>query len=83
LTYRPIFFGEITSLAYYGNGGFNYWDVYHMPIWLRRFNIRKINEFVKKENYEIEKAQKGDSSPSSEVFRPNTKPDKSSYTFKK
>lgn len=54
-----------------------------MPIWLRRFNIQKINEFVKKEKSEMEKAQKGDSSPSSEVFRPNIKPDKSSYTFKK
>jgi hypothetical protein len=52
-----------------------------MPIWLRRFNIRKINEIVEKQNKEMEKAQKGSSPNSNEMARPNI-PNKSSYNFK-
>jgi len=52
-----------------------------MPIWLRRFNIQKINEFIEKRNKETEKAQKGTSPNSSELVRPNI-PNKSSYNFK-
>ena len=52
-----------------------------MPIWLRRFNIQKINEVIQKQNEEMEKAQKGTSPNSAPVSRPNV-PDKSSYNFK-
>jgi len=55
-----------------------------MPVWLRRFNLQKINEFVKKENEAVKKAQQQNTSPTSnEVSRPNIKTDKSSYSFKK
>lgn len=52
-----------------------------MPIWLRRFNIRKINEITEKQNEEMEKAQKGASPNSNEIAKPNI-PNKSSYNFK-
>ena len=52
-----------------------------MPIWLRRFNIRKINEIVEKQNEDIERAERGSSPSSQEMARPNI-PDKSSYKFK-
>lgn len=52
-----------------------------MPIWLRRFNIQKVNEIIKKQNEEMERAQKGTSPPPSDVSRPNI-PNKSSYNFK-
>tara|TARA_R110000824_G_scaffold175486_3_gene353968 strand:+ start:580 stop:741 length:162 start_codon:yes stop_codon:yes gene_type:complete len=52
-----------------------------MPIWLRRFNIKKINEAVKERNNEMEKSQKGTSPNSSELAKPNI-PNKSSYSFK-
>ena len=52
-----------------------------MPIWLRRFNIKKINEVLEKQNKEMEKAQKGHSPNSNDVSRPNI-PDKSSFHFK-
>tara|TARA_R110002012_G_scaffold37682_4_gene105406 strand:+ start:735 stop:896 length:162 start_codon:yes stop_codon:yes gene_type:complete len=52
-----------------------------MPIWLRRFNIQKINEIIKKQNEEIEKSQNGSTPDLSSVSRPNI-PDKSSYSFK-
>jgi len=52
-----------------------------MPIWLRRFNIQKINEVIKKQNEEVEKAQKGNSPNATEIAKPNI-PNKSSYNFK-
>jgi hypothetical protein len=52
-----------------------------MPIWLRRFNIQKVNEVIQKQNEEMEKAQKGTSPSPSSVSRPNV-PNKSSYNFK-
>jgi len=81
LEYRPIIFKEVFELTYHGKGGFNYWEVYYMPIWLRRFNIQKINEVIKKQNEEVEKAQKGNSPNATEIAKPNI-PNKSSYNFK-
>ena len=52
-----------------------------MPIWLRRFNIRKINEIVERQNEETERSQRGSSPSSKELARPNV-PNKSSYKFK-
>jgi hypothetical protein len=52
-----------------------------MPIWLRRFNIKKINKFIEQQNKEIEKSQKGNTSNTTEITRPNI-PNKSSYNFK-
>lgn len=52
-----------------------------MPIWLRRFNIQKINEAIEARNKEMEKSQKGTSPNSNELAKPNI-PNKSSYSFK-
>jgi hypothetical protein len=42
--YRPVLHAEIHDLVFHGNGGFTHERVYHMPVWLRRFHIRKINQ---------------------------------------
>ena len=42
---------------YFGKG-FNHSDVYNMPIYLRNFYYKKLINTRKKENDEIEKAQK-------------------------
>jgi hypothetical protein len=44
--------------VYHGQGGFIYSEVYNMPIHLRRFHIKKIDEYNKKQNEEYEKALK-------------------------
>jgi hypothetical protein len=44
-------------LVYFGNGGFNWADVYNMPIHLRKFYFNKLIEFKKKEAEEVKKAQ--------------------------
>ena len=41
---------------YHGNGGFNWNDVYNMPIWARRFYTNKIIEFKNEEKKAYEKS---------------------------
>ena len=42
---------------YHGGGGFIHSEIYNMPIWLRRFHIHKISEYIEKQNEENRKAQ--------------------------
>lgn len=46
--YRAHFMTECFELVYHGNGGFNWTDVWNMPVPHRRFNLKKINEHLKK-----------------------------------
>lgn len=46
---------EIHDLVYHGNGGFIYSEVYNMPIQTRKFHIRKINDYIEKQNEQYEK----------------------------
>ena len=57
------------DLVFHGGGGFQYLEVYNMPIWLRKFHINKISEYNEKQNEEMEKSQK--SSNKNELQRPN------------
>lgn len=56
--YKPMMHSEIFNLLYYGKGGFDWESVYLMPIFLRRFYIKKINEAVQQENKMYEEARK-------------------------
>ena len=58
LNYRKYLHSHIFDLIYHGNGGFNWNDVYNMPIWARRFYTNKIIESVSKE-CDIEKPGNG------------------------
>ncbi len=39
----------IFSLAYFGNGGFTFEQVYNMPIYLRNFYVKYLEEIKQKE----------------------------------
>ena len=54
--YRRVLHSQIFDLVYHGNGGFNWSDVYDMPIWLRHYYIKSIENFIKKRNNAQEKA---------------------------
>ena len=43
-SYKPILHDEIFTLIYHSHGGFNWADIYSMPIWLRKFYIKKLIE---------------------------------------
>ena len=51
--YRPVLHAEIHDLVFHGKGGFTHERVYNMPTWLRRFHIKKIQEY----HEEVRKAQ--------------------------
>jgi len=42
-------------MIYYGKGGFNFNDLYNMPVFLRSFYLQQMNDAVEKENAEYDK----------------------------
>ena len=60
--YRHNLFTIIHDIVFHGKGGYDWHTVYNMPIWLRKFTFKEINDFIKAENKRIEKANKGNSS---------------------
>jgi hypothetical protein len=55
--YRVSLFSQIHEIVFYGRGGYDYDTVYNMPIWLRIFTFKKINEHYQKEKEEYDKAK--------------------------
>jgi hypothetical protein len=43
-------------MVYYANGGFNWHDLYYMPIKLREFYYKELTDTKAQENEEIQKA---------------------------
>ncbi len=79
--YRELIFNQIHDLVYHGGGGFIHSEVYNMPVWLRMLHIHKVSEWNKKQNEEMEKANKK-ASNSVPTKGPNINPN-STYNFKK
>lgn len=46
--YRAIFMTEVFELVYHGGGGFSWSEVWNMPVSHRRFNLKKIYEYIEK-----------------------------------
>ena len=46
--YRRVFMNEVFELTYHGGGGFSYSEVWNMPVSHRRYNLKKINEYLDK-----------------------------------
>ena len=56
---RLIIFKKIHEIVFHGKGGYDYSTIYNMPIWLRKFTFKEINDF-----YEAEQAtMKNEQSP--------------------
>ena len=49
---------QIFDLVYHSQGGFSYQDVYHMPIYLRVFYIKKMSKMFKTQKEEHDKAMR-------------------------
>lgn len=45
--YRKIFKQEIFDLCYHGKCFGSYWDIYHMPIMDRRYNLKVLSDTIK------------------------------------
>ena len=46
------------SMAYYSNGAFNFEQVYNMPVYLRNFHLKQLEDAKKKEADAYKSAQK-------------------------
>ena len=79
--HRVNVFREIHDLTFHGNGGFIHSEVYNMPIWLRKYHIKLINQHFKDQEKAIKKAQ-GQKNQNSGVSKPNIRPS-STYNTKR
>jgi hypothetical protein len=50
-------------MVYYANGGFNWHDLYYMPIKLREFYWRELLKAKKEENESVDKIKKSSRAP--------------------
>ncbi len=55
--YRVSLFSQIHEIVFHGKGGYDYYTIYNMPIWLRNFTFNKIKEHYDEESQEMKKAQ--------------------------
>ena len=79
-------FKQIHEIVFHGKGGYSWHDVYHMPVWLRRFTFKEIQEFYEEEKAAHDKANKKGTSTlidsSGKVNKPqfaNASPKRSSF----
>ena len=49
---------QIFDLIFHSNGAFTYNEVYHMPVYLRVFYIKRLNKFFKDKNKAEQDAMK-------------------------
>lgn len=56
--YRLNFFQQIHQILFFGNGGYDYYSVYNMPIWLRKFTFSEIQKHFDEEKSNIENNNK-------------------------
>ena len=45
---RLSIFKQIHEIIFHGNGGYDYNTIYNMPLWLRKFTFKEINDFYEK-----------------------------------
>jgi hypothetical protein len=57
---RAALFKQIHEIVFHGKGGYDWNTIYNMPIWLRKFTFKQIQEFYEEEKAVIEnKGKKG------------------------
>ena len=71
--YRQSIFSQIHEIVFHGNGGYDWHTLYNMPIWLRNFTFKKIEEWYKKQE-EAQNKQQNMLKNSKEIARPNINP---------
>ena len=57
--FRKNLFTQIHNIVYHGNGGYDFGTVYNMPIWLRKFVFKEIDDYNKKLTKQMNDSRKG------------------------
>ena len=58
---RSAIFTQIHQIVFHGKGGYDWYTVYNMPIWLRRFTFNEIQKFYDEEKSAYENKGKSGS----------------------
>jgi hypothetical protein len=73
-TPRESLFRQIHEIVYHGNGGYDWHTLYNMPIWLRNFTFKAIQEHMDKQ-VEAQKKASGQASTQAPPKGPGVAPD--------
>lgn len=68
--YRIAIHEEVFNLCYYSNGAFTHREAYSLPVFLRRFYIKKLADAKKQEAEQHENAAKGNKGGKPKIDRP-------------
>ena len=55
---RTALFTQIHQIVFHGKGGYDWHTVYNMPIWLRKFTFKQMQEHYEEEKAATENKQK-------------------------
>ena len=72
--YRQNVFSQIHEIVFHGKGGYDWHTIYNMPIWLRNFTFKKIEEWYKKEEEANNKQTNILKNNPKEISRPDINP---------
>jgi hypothetical protein len=56
--YRFSTFKQIHEIVFHGRGGYDWYTVYTMPNWLRRYTFHELKKYYDEENKATEDAQR-------------------------
>ena len=71
--YRQNLFSQIHEIVFHGNG-YDWHTIYNMPIWLRNFTYKKLEEYFKKQEEAQNKQSNTLKNNPNEIARPNINP---------
>ena len=71
--YRQNLFSQIHEIVFHGQGGYDWHTLYNMPIWLRNFTYKKLEEYFKKQE-EAHNKQSNTLKNDSKIHRPDINP---------
>ncbi|MDB4342887.1 hypothetical protein OAA23_00630 [bacterium] len=72
--YRQNLFSQIHEIVFHGQGGYDWDTIYNMPIWLRNFTFKKLEEFYEKQNEAQSKQSNTLKNTPGQIHRPNINP---------
>jgi hypothetical protein len=72
--YRQALFSQIHEIVFHGQGGYDWHTLYNMPIWLRNFTFKKLEEYYEKQEEANNKQSNSLKNNSKEIHRPNVNP---------
>jgi len=71
--YRQNLFSQIHEIVFHGNG-YDWHTIYNMPIWLRNFTYKKLEEYFNKQQEAQNKQSNTLKNNPNEIARPNINP---------